>query len=104
MTCAPAAGRDAAECRRAAGGDNHAACAAADDWPRLRGHRRAACVHRVHRTRAPDMMNQFLSEGGNDGSQWDYWVYEDQVVTFTPRQTPDVPDYLIPFDEPGDLG
>ena len=50
--------------------------------------------------RAPtDMMQQFLSEGGNDGSQWDYWVYEDQVVNFAPRQTPDVPDYLIPFDD-----
>lgn len=51
-----------------------------------------------------DIINAFVSEGGYDGTVWDYYVYERREINLLPRLPPagpptDPPDYLIPFDE-----
>jgi hypothetical protein len=47
---------------------------------------------------AAEVFDALMKQGG-DETLWDMLVYENRVMRFVPRVTPDAPDYDVPFDE-----
>ncbi len=45
------------------------------------------------------MLQQFATEGDQDGNLWDFTVYEGRVARWQARIPPSMPDYLVPLDQ-----